>query len=147
LVISNEDQKDIWSTAYLIDNIFNDLMDKSMEDKNGKKINKYVYQAITKLQDFRRKSPATFFDIFKDDLSNETVKRLNNYITDCNSENKIYKKLNGLMTEVIALIYKQAESLILSNIENEDVVWVKKAINEMRQLIKNRWRLVKANGY
>ena len=40
------------------------------------------------------------------------------------------------MIEVIALIYKQSESLILSNVKYEDITWVKKAINEIRDLIK-----------
>jgi hypothetical protein len=136
---------DVWSLAYLIDNMFNDLVDKSIVDKNGNKINKYIYQAITKFNDFRRKSSVIFFDIFKEDLSIETKKHLNEYIKDCNSEIKIYQKLNGIMTEVIALIYKQAESLILSNLEYEDLVWIKKAINEIRERIKNRWRFVKTD--
>jgi|SRR6478736_7546622 len=77
---------DNWSAAYLIDNVFNDLMDKTIIDKNGKKINKYIYQAITKFDDFRRKSPVTFFDINKDDLSTKTKNQLNDYVKDCNSE-------------------------------------------------------------
>ena len=28
----------VWSSVYLIDNIFNDLMDKSIEGRNGNKI-------------------------------------------------------------------------------------------------------------
>jgi hypothetical protein len=136
---------DIWSSEYLIDNIFNDLINKSIVDKNGIKINKYINRAATKFQDIRRKSSVTFFDIFNEDLSNETKKHLNDYINDYNSESKIYQKLNGIMTEVIALIYKQAESLILSNLEYEDLVWIKKAINEIRERIKNRWRFVKTD--
>lgn len=138
----NDSFKDIWSTEYLIDNIFNDLMDKSLEDKNGMKINKYLYQAITKFQYFRIKSPVTFFDIFKDDLSNETIKYLNDHVKDCNTGSRTYGKLNGIMTEVIALIYKQTEPLILSSIQYEDIVWVKKTINEIRELLNKRWRYV-----
>ncbi len=137
----------IWSTAYLIDNIFNDLMNKSIEDKNGKKINKYIYQAVTKFLDFRIKSPVTFFNIFKDDLSNETKKHLNDDLKDHSSESKIYQKLNGIMTEVIALIYKQSESLIISTIEYEDTVWVNKTINEIRDQLRNKWRFVKSDVY
>jgi len=99
-----------WPLAYLIDNIFNDLFSKTIEDKNRIKINKYVYQAVTKFVKFRRKSAITFFDITIKDLSNETGQQLNEYIADCNSEDKIHQKLDGIMTEVIALIYKQAES-------------------------------------
>src|SRR6188472_4092365 len=112
------DDKDTWSLAYLIDNIFNDLMDKStiVDKKNVTKINKYIYQTITKFDDFIRKSPVTLFDIFIGDLSEETKKQLNDYTKTCNTQRKRYLKLNGIMTEVIALIYKQAESLILSNL-------------------------------
>jgi hypothetical protein len=142
-----ENDNDIWSTAFLIDNIFNDLIGKVLEDKNNKKLNKYIYQSIIKFKDFRRKSPVTFFDIFKDDLANETRKQLNYYVKDCDSEIKIYHKLNGIITEVIALIYKQTESLILSSIEYEDTGWIEKTINEIRERIKNRWRFVKADVY
>jgi hypothetical protein len=132
-----------WSLSYLVDNIFNDLMDKStVDDNNGYKINKYIYQAVTKFQDFRRKSPVTFFDIFKDDLSTETKKHLKDYTKTCNTQRKRYQKLNAIMMEVIALIYKQSESLILYSIEYEDLVWIKKAINEIRDRIKNKWRFV-----
>lgn len=48
--ISNGQSENIWSTAYMIDNIFNDLMDRSKEDENGNKINKYIHQAKTKLR-------------------------------------------------------------------------------------------------
>ena len=70
---------------------------------------------------------------------------MNDYVKDCSSESKIYQKLDGIMTEVIALVFKQAESLILSCIEFEDVVWVKKIINDIRERIKKRWRLVKSD--
>jgi hypothetical protein len=118
-------------------------MDKStiVDKKNVTKINKYIYQAITKFDDFRRKSPVTLFDISLSDLSNETYNQLNIYIADCKSAGEIHRKLNGIMTEVIALIYKQSESLILSNIKYEDTSWVKKAINEIRERIRNRWDL------
>ncbi|HEY6536188.1 MAG TPA: hypothetical protein VIY08_10420 [Candidatus Nitrosocosmicus sp.] len=125
---------------HLVDNTFNDLMDAD------KKHNKYIHQAFSKFKDLRRNSQVTFFDIFKDDLSNETKKHLNDYIKDCSSsKSKIYQKLNGIITEVIYLIYKQAEFLIISSIEYEDIVWVKKTINEIRNLIRKRWRLVKAD--
>jgi len=137
----------IWSTTYLIDNIFNDLMDKTIIDDQGNKINKYIHQSITKFNDFRRKLSVTFFYVFAEDLANETRKQLNYYVKDCDSKLKKYRKLNGIITEVIALIYKQAESLILSNIKYEDITWIKKAINEIRDLIKNRWRIVKADVY
>lgn len=140
-VSSHTQSNDIWSTAYLIDSIFNDLMDKFIEDKNGNKMNKYICHAIIKLQDFRINSPVTFFEIIIDDLSTVTRQQLNDYVKNRNSESKMHHKLNGIMTEVISLIYKQAESLILSSIEYEDSVWVKKTINEIRERIKNKWKL------
>jgi hypothetical protein len=140
-------KSDIWSTACLIDNIFNDLMDKKYENKNNNKINKYIYQAVTKFDEFRRKSSVTFFDISIGDLSKKTKNYLNDYIKPCNTQRKKYQKLNGIMTKVIALIYKQAESLILSNIEYEEEVWIKKTINEIRESIKKRWRFIKTDVY
>lgn len=42
------------------------------------------------------------------------------------------------MTEVIALVFKQAEPLILSNMKNDDHARVKRAINEIRTDVSKR---------
>ena len=121
-----------WSYAYLVDNIFNDMMSPD---------NKYVIQAKTKLTDFRRNSPVTFFDIYKD-FKEDTKKDLALYVRDCNSQEQVYRKLDGIITEVIALIYREARPLILSSINYEDPVWVERAINEIRSTVSYKWRFV-----
>ena len=121
-----------WSYAYLVDNIFNDMMSPD---------NKYIIQAKTKLTDFRRNSSVTFFDIYND-FKEDTKKDLALYVRDCNSQEQVYRKLDGIITEVIALIYREARPLILSSINYEDPVWVERAINEIRSTISYKWRFV-----
>ena len=121
-----------WSYAYLVDNIFNDMMSPD---------NKYVIQAKTKLTDFRRNSSVTFFDIYND-FKEDTKKDLALYVRDCNSQEQVYRKLDGIFTEVIALIYREARPLILSTIKYEDPVWVERAINEIRSTVSYKWRFV-----
>jgi|tagenome__1003787_1003787.scaffolds.fasta_scaffold20176594_1 hypothetical protein len=136
---SHSDNKDYdndnvnrWSYYYLVDNIFNNLMGS----------NKYIIQAITKFQYFRRKSPVTFFEICIKDIKDETKKEFDLYLKDCKSQDEAYKKLDGIITEIIALIYKEAQPLILSGVEHMDPVWVEKAINEIRTLVSKKWRFV-----
>jgi len=136
---SHSDNKDYdngnvkyWSYSYLVDNIFNDMMSPD---------NKYIIQAKTKLTDFRRNSSVTFFDIYND-FKEDTKKDLALYVRDCNSQEQVYRKLDGIFTEVIALIYREARPLILSTIKYEDPVWVERAINEIRSTVSYRWRFV-----
>ncbi len=133
---NNKDYDDHFeSCSYerLIDIIFNDVMGSD---------NRYIIQAITKFHNLRRKSPVTFFDIHKKDIDDNTHKQIDLYIKNCKTQEEAYHKLNGVITDVIALIYKEAEPLILSSIEFEDKVWVKRAINEMRTAVSKKWRLV-----
>ena len=133
----------IWSTSYLIDNIFNDLMDTSKEDKNGKKLNKYIHQALTKFQDFRIKSPKAIFLIRIKDLNKETtIIHLETYVKDCKTPDEKRIRLDGIFTEVIARIVKQAQPLILSNIKYEDIEYTKITLNEIREIISLKWDLV-----
>ena len=83
--------------------------------------NKYIIQSITKFRYFRIKSPVTYFDIHKD-FKDDTKKDIELYIKDCKSKEQAYQKLDGIITEVIALIYRQARPLILSTLEYEDPV-------------------------
>ena len=136
---SHSDNKDYdngnvkyWSHAYLVDNIFNNLMSPD---------NKYIIQSITKFPYFRIKSPVTFFDIYKD-IKEDTKRDLELYVRDCNSQEQAYRKLDGIFTEVIALIYRQSRPLILSTLEYEDPVWVERSINEIRSTISYKWRFV-----
>ena len=116
---SKENNKDFdngnvkcWSYYYLVDNIFNNLMSPD---------NKYIIQSITKFRYFRIKSPVTYFDIHKD-FKDDTKTEIELYIKDCKSKEQAYQKLDGIITEVIALIYRQARPLILSTLEYEDPV-------------------------
>ena len=136
---SHSDNKDYdngnvkyWSYSYLVDNIFNDMMSPD---------NKYIIQAKTKLTDFRRNSSVTFCDIYND-FKEDTKKDLALYVRDCNSQEQVYRKLDGIITEVIALIYREARPLILSTIKHMDPVWVERAINEIRSTVSYKWRFV-----
>ena len=104
--------------------------------------NKYIIQAITKFHYFRIKSPVTSFDINIKDIKEDTKNDLKLYVKGCNSPDKVYQKLDGIITEVIALIYKEAQPLILSTVEHMDPVWVERAINETRSTISRKWRFV-----
>jgi hypothetical protein len=103
--------------------------------------NKYIIQSVTKFHDFRRKSPVTFFDIYKD-FKEDTKRDLELYVSNCNSKEQVYHKLDGIITEVIALVYREAQPLILSTIKYGDPVWVERAINEIRSTISYKWRFV-----
>jgi hypothetical protein len=128
----DNDEVNYWSFSYLIDNIFNNLMNS----------NKYIIQAVTKFNDFRRKSPVTLFVIDIKDLKEDTRNDLKLYVKDCKSSVEVYQKLDGLITEVIALIYNEAKSLILSTVKHMDPVWVERAINDIRSTVSNKWRFV-----
>jgi hypothetical protein len=131
------DKVEIWSYSHLFDNIINDLM-----SANDNKYNNYIIQAFTKFHDFRRKSPDAIFIIYNLDLKEGTKKEIEPYIKNCKTVEEAYNKLDGIITEVIAWIFKQAEPLILSNIQYEDPVLVKKSINEIRSCISKKWRFI-----
>lgn len=129
-----------WDFEYCIDNVFNNLMDNGYIQGTNSHI--YIDQAIAKFNDFRIKSPVTFFEIHKKDLAHDTKHQLELYVQNSKNQKEVYHRLNGPFVKVIALIYKEAEPQILSGIEYEDRQWVKRAINETRTLVSNRWRLV-----
>ena len=119
--------------------MFVNLMENGY-DKNAKSC-KYIQQIADKFEFFRRRSPTTYFDIDKKDLSAETIKQLEDYTKDCKTTGERYRKLNGPFTEVIAWIAIQAESRIMSSKMEVDTVWIKKSIHEIRELVSFRWRL------
>ena len=131
--------EDIWLTEYLIDNIFNNLLES--ENNKDKTRSKYVGQIIDKLKYFRLKSPNAFFEIFIKNLESETIKQIEIHIKDCKSAKEKYYKLDGIFTEVISRIAKQAEPLIISNVKFEDVSWIKTSINGIRELVSLKWKL------
>jgi hypothetical protein len=134
----------IWTFEYLVDNMFVNLMENGY-GKNTK-LNKYIHQVADKFDLFRIRSPTTFFEINKKDLSNETLKQLEDYAKQgCKTKGERYQKLDGLFTEVIALIAKQAESKIISSRMGLDTVWVKRSVHEIREFVSFRWILVDGN--
>jgi len=130
---------DSWSTEYLIDNIFNNLMENGYE--KDEKINKYIIQLIDKFNFFRIKSPITIFEINIKDLYLETKYQINNYTEECKTKEKKYRKLDGIVTEVIARITKQATPMILSQRINEDIILFKSSLKEIRELVSFKWIL------
>ena len=127
--------KEIWSCNYLIDNISNDLMD-------GQKANTYIKQFIDKFPYFRIKSPKVIFVIYLKDLKHATIFQLEDYVKDCKTPDEKRIRLDGLFTEVIARIAKQAQPTILSNIEYEDIGHTKTALSEIREIVSLKWDLV-----
>ena len=138
---SSSSLSDIWSYGYLLDKIFNDLMD-CQGTENGIKINKYILQARDKFNYIRLKSPEVKFCIYIKDFKEDTTKHLELYVSVCNSKEQVCHKLDGIITEVIALVYREARPLILSTIKYGDPVWVERAINEIRSTISYKWRFV-----
>ncbi len=130
----------IWTFECYVDHVFNNLMNNGYAKDTSS--NKYIKQAVAKFNDFRIKSPETFFEIHKKDLAEDTKHQLDLYVQNCKNQKEVYRKLNGPFVEVIALIYKEAEPQITSNIYYEDPSWVEKAINETRTLVSERWSLV-----
>ena len=104
--------------------------------------NNYVIQAKTKFHYFRIKSPVTVFEISFKGFKEDTKKDIALYVKDCKSQEEVYLKLDGIITEVIALIYKEAQPLILSTVKYMDPVWVERSINEIRSTISYKWRFV-----
>jgi hypothetical protein len=136
-----EDYKDIWNCNYLIDKIFNDLIENGY-DNHAKKQNTYIDQIADKFRFFRLKSYNTYFDIYIQDLDKETILQIESYTSSCKTSNEKYLKLNGIFAEVIARITKQAEPLILSQEFNGDVTWLKSSLNEIRETISFKWKIV-----
>jgi len=133
---------DTWTYGHLVDKIFNDLMDSRVLEKDKKRINKYILQAAEKFKYIRIKSPEIKFSIYFQDFKEDTIKDIHLYVKDCKSKDEVYLKLDGPISEVIALIYKEAQPLILSTIKYEDSEWVEKSINGIRTLISRKWRFV-----
>ena len=132
------------SIEYLSDNIFNNLLES--ESNNGKTQNKYVDQIIDKLKYFRIKSPNVYFEIDTNDLKTETIKQIEDFIQGCRTTEEKYIKLNGVVTEVIAQIAKQAKPLILSRGSSENTTWIEKSLAGIRELVSFRWKLIDGEG-
>ena len=133
---SKEDYKDIWNCNYLIDKILNDLMD-------GQKADTYIKEFTDKFPSFRIKSPKAIFLIYLKDLDKHTtIIQLESFVKYCKTPYEKRVRLDGVFTEVIARIAKQAQPLILSNIKYEDIEYTKIALSEIREIVSLKWDLV-----
>jgi len=114
--------------------------------KNGNdditKQNKYIVQISEKFWLFQLRSDKIFFEIYKRDLDNETILLIEDYVKDCKITKEKYLKLNGIITEVIAAIAKQSEHLIISQTMDTDLEWLKRSVNEVREYVSLKWKLV-----
>jgi hypothetical protein len=133
-------EKDNWTTSYLIDNIYNDLIENG--SNNDKKQNKYIHHFIDKFEFIRINSPTTFFEISLRDLNIETIKQIENYTNDCKTAEKKYNKLDGIFVEVIARIARQASPMILSLRLNEDTAMLKISLHQIQECVTRQWKIV-----
>lgn len=130
-----------WTYECLVDNIFVNLMENGCDI--DKKSNKYVLQFIDKFRYFRRRSPSTYFEINKKDLSAETINQLESYTKYCRTTGERYSKMDGVIVEAIARIAKQAQPEILSSCtddDNRDLLKV--ALWEIREMVSFQWTFV-----
>ena len=132
------------SDEYLINRLFNDLMSKTEIDEIGARNFKYLHQAISKFQYFRIPSNVTYFNILWNDLSDDVKNYLLFLVKDyCDVETQ-NNKLDGIMTEVIALIFQEAKPSILSKIENKDErTRTEMSINSIRSYVTRKWHFSK----
>ena len=132
---------DSHTDGYLIDTIFVDMMENGNNENTTS--NRYLVQFVDKFKFFRIESPVTFFEISIKDLTKESICNIDSYIKGCKSEQEKYRKLDGIFTEVIARIAKQAEPSILSLTINEDPVLLKTSLNQIREIVSLKWKIVK----
>lgn len=137
---NHDTENDNWTDSCLVDKIYDDLMEN--ESNSNTKQNKYIHQFIYKFKFIRIKSPTTFFEISLRDINIETIKQIENYTNDCKTAEVKYNKLDGIFVEVIAWIAKQAEPSILSSRLNEDMVMLKTSLNQIRECVTRKWKIV-----
>ncbi|MGD9532201.1 MAG: hypothetical protein AB7V56_00320 [Candidatus Nitrosocosmicus sp.] len=131
---SSDMKGDIWSPNYLVDNIFNNLMESNSR--------KYIDQLVTKFKYFIIRSPNVYFTIEKKDLSDEVISHLEFYINDCKTKNEKYMKLNYIFTEVIAEIAGESRPSLLAGCEDKFIELRNKEINSIRSLVSSKWKLI-----
>ncbi len=139
--IANSPNTENWTYEYLVDKVFFNLMQNGVNYET--KSNKYIIQFVNKFEYFRIRSSSTFFEIDIKDLSEDTIKQIEDHTKDCKTVEEKYRKLDGVIVETIARICKQAEPIILSSKTNDDSeVLLKVALNEIREIVSFRWRFV-----
>ena len=136
-MISTPDK--VWTPGYLVDNIFVNLMENGYDEDT--KSNEYVIQFVEKFPFLRIASSSTFFEIDTKDLDKDTIAQITDYAKDCKTREERYRRLNGVIVEAIARIAKQAEPLILSPIANEELIWIKTSLYQVREIVSNKWKL------
>lgn len=110
---------------------------------DGQKADTYIKEFIEKFPYFRIKSPKAIFFIYLKDLDKyTTIIQLENFVKDCKTPEEKRIRLDGVFTEVIARIAKQAQPLILSQIKYEDIEHIKTTLSEIRENISLKWDLV-----
>jgi hypothetical protein len=130
-----------WLPGHLADNIFVNLMEIGVDSETNS--NKYIIQFADKFEYLRIRSPSTFFEIDTRDLDPETIILIDNYTKDCKTIEDRYSKLDEIIVEAVARIGKQAEPKILSSRTNGDnMALLKVALNEIREMVSFRWRLI-----
>lgn len=129
------EEEDTWSPNYLIDNIFNNLMENNSR--------KYIDQLVTKFKYFIIRSPNIYFIIEKKDLSDEVTRHLELYVKDCKTRNEKYIQLDYIFTEVIAEIAREARPSLLAGWEEDRFIELRnREINSIRSLVSWKWKLV-----
>lgn len=128
-----------WLPSYLEDKIYNDLM-RCIDGYDLSK--KYISQWIDKFKYIILRSPITFYEIDIKDLTNETIKLIEEYTIDCTTQTSQYEKLNGIMPDVIARISRQAEHKILSNKSITYTTLIQTNLNSTRELVSFRWKFI-----
>ena len=137
-IMSKPDER--WTPWYLVDNIFVNLMENGYV-KNTKS-NKYILQLTDKFKYFRIKSPVTLYEISYKDLDVKTTKQIKDYTKGCKSTEEKHQRLDWVIVDVISRISKEAEPRILFLYPNEDKRLLKTRLNEIREMVSQKWRFI-----
>jgi hypothetical protein len=140
---SKDDNKDcdnndneVWLPGRLTDAIFIDLMASNDKD------DRYLSQIEDKFDWLRLKFTDTSYEIHYSDLKEETQKHLEDYVKDCKTTEEKYKKLNGIMPDVIARVSKQVEHRMVANKMSKDPVLLQVSFYSMRENVSNNWKFI-----
>lgn len=109
------------------------------------KSNKYIFQIVNKFKYFRINAEGKRYEISSKDLTIESLDLIAEYTKDCKDIDEKYAKLDGVIVEVISRIINQAEPAILSSYSKESRLFIKVALNEIRETMSYRWNLVRGD--
>lgn len=139
-VVDNVNDDDHWSDNYIVDRIFNSLIEIVHDKQTNSK--KYIIQLAKKFLLFITGSPTVRFYIDISDLDEELRTKLKQRVESCKTVEDSYNRLNYIITEVIFRIAKQTEPLILSRVKEGDPTIDKMFILRMREWVSNKWEIV-----